>query len=787
MPLIGVQSGSLEGIDPRQLFKRLVANWYWFVLSLAIFVGVGIFINKTTVPQYSAKTVLFVKEEASEQGINSFLFNKKLGAAGRNFSNEFILLKSKPLVSQVLQKLPFEISYLQEGYFQNRELYKNSPIKVETYESIPGIPYNELFTCRRVSDSTFAIIREEQEHRFPFGEIVELEGFAFKISLVDPVRKPFAEGAEILFQIHPFSELVDAYRSRLQINLATDESTILVLSMEGTSPAKLVDFLNTLTTEIIRSDLLEKNTASGRTIDFIDHQISMNGDSLKTIERELQSFKNQNAALDLSIEGKQVFNNMQELEKEKAGILIASKYFEYLEDYLEDDSEEKILVPASLQIEDEFLSGQVDKLVDLQLRIANFKQTKNPNYLKTKREIEDVKNNIASSVKNLKATNEIRMEDIEKRLKLFSSTLQRMPAAERKLGNIERNRELNESIYLLLMQKKLEAAISAASNDSDFKLINEAEVSGYPISPKPFRNLMIGILSGLVFPFIVLLIREFLNNKIESSEQISDIPNLKLISRIPFIKRPKEIIKLQGPKVINGHDPDLLFHAPYLEEFRKLRTNLQFLTPDRKGALKLLITSSISHEGKSLCAQQLAIVYALMGKKAVLVDTDMRKAQGSESGEKGLSDYLGGFCEMADIIKETDIPGLYLVSSGIRPPNPAELMLGKRMQSLITQLEQEADFIVFDTAPIGLVADAMPLMSEVDWNLLVIRKDYTTYRQLMETNMMYIKNKVENISLVLNCDKTQQGKKSHYYHYYTYPSKKTKEEKPKARLFKIGS
>ncbi|MEM6262159.1 MAG: polysaccharide biosynthesis tyrosine autokinase, partial [Bacteroidota bacterium] len=597
----------------------------------------------------------------------------------------------------------------------------------------------------------------------------------------------------LYFKVNTKESLVNYYKSSLGIGLIAENSTVIQLSIQTTVPKKSQDFLNRLAEHIIESDLQEKNHSSDRTIDFIDRQLSQNTDSLRRIEGRLQAFRNSNAPLDFNIEGQQLFANIQGLEKQQAELMISKKYYDYLENTLRSESSvEDIVVPSAAGLDDPVLSSLISEFVKTKLELKSMpSDLNNPltegSKAQLSRRVTELKSSILINITNVKAAQKIKIDDLKTRINQYNTSLQKLPAAERRLINIQRTRDLSENIYLLLMEKRMEAAITSASNTPDYKLVNEATVMGGPIKPLPTRNYILALILAILLPSGVIVGQDLLNDRLETKDQLLSITNYPLLGLIPKSKEFLSLAPASHSKSSNGLQNgttlnSLMMSSSILESFRAIRSNLRYVLPnDRKGNL-LVVTSSISEEGKSFCSFHLAVVFGLSQKKVLLINADLRKAVSEDPSTPGLSDYLAGQVSVDQVVNPTGYEGVSRIGSGAIPPNPAELLLNSNMQQLIKYGKEHYDLTIIDTPPLGVVADAVTLMNEADVNMLVVRRNRTRKSIFRETCELFINDKIKNLTLVFN-DIQETGKRAKYGYGYYY----TRERKLLPSTFKQKS
>ena len=740
-------------------------------------------INYFKVPQYRVNATVFVKSmQPSLSDPANLIFSEGLPKSNLTSTiDQSIMFRSFPMVASAIDKVNFAISYYdnriinQLGLSQlmldsqaapwvlplsnQVELYNQSPVKLEVAKNAENIPYDEDIYLLIRDKESYSITLNGETSTHAFSKPVNMNGFKFLLTLLlpDQVDQP----RYLTMKVRPYEELVFAYRDEIQVQPIMNESSILKISIVGENPEKEIDFINRLTDAVIEQDLKEKNYNAEMTAEFIDRQLAKNSDSLEDVESKLQRFKQENSAIELSSRGEQLFGNIQELEKEKALLSVSNEYFDYLMESLNQDVEQ-LAVPASVGIEDPVMTQLITELVNAQLEVnatqrrLSDENTDDPSLLNQRAAVRELKQNILISARNRKATNNITIDNLDRRITQYSSSLDQLPSAERKLVNIKRIYTLNENLYMLLMEKKVEAGITASSNVSDYKVVERAMVDGPPVGISKVLLLFIALLLGLGLPIGIFFLKILLNNKVQTKEDIA------LHTDYPLL----------GSVVHADEESKKNTHSLLYECFRLIRANLIYLTPKKETKI-IMVTSSVSGEGKSFCSWHLAWVLATSFKKTIIIDSDMRKYDKTkEDAGDGLSEYLAGIADEEKVIRHTENEFLDRIGSGKIPPNPAELILSENMSKLLDNLQQHYEYIVIDTPPVGLVADSMAFMKSADVIFCIARANYTNIDQFSYTVQKLSDIQPNQLSIILNDAVTTTQTKYGGYYYYQNNGKK---------------
>ncbi|GJM29970.1 MAG: sugar transporter [Cyclobacteriaceae bacterium] len=780
-----------DSVNVRSILDKVIDRWPWFLICLIISLLGAFLVNLLSQPIYRATTsVLITEPKDVNNAVSELLYGQEFfGTVSKNLENEAYVLRSFENVRSTLTKLDLNVTYYIEENLRKDELYQNSPINV-TVDNSSVVYYPELIRCRIVSNNTFKLEVVKQgvvEHirelvkpnelnelfgdrTFTFGTDLDFNGFKFKIDLEHDLE----EGSTVLFKIQNYVSLTMEYLGNLKISPLSLESSVLEISIISTHKQKGCDFVNELVSRYINDELYRKNQTAESTITFIDNQILLMSDSLSSVENRLEIFKRSNTDLTISSDGSDYLAQSQEFESMRSKLTLNNRYLTELEVYINQNNLDEIVVPSSIGIQDEALNRSIQDLVNLQLQIQTVGPTsKNPLVRTYQQRIEVLKRGVLENIRSLKTSNRLAMNNIENQIGGMRTTLQNLPTAEREYIKIQRNYNLSEDLYLFLMQKRAEAGIAKASNTIDIRVINSARTPFQPMSPKPLFNYALALIVGLAFPFGFLVVSDLLNNKIRSKDElfaISQIPYLGMVAR----NRSKYGL------ISNG-----MVRTEVAETFRTIRSNLRYMVGSSEDEAKtFLLTSSVSAEGKSFCANNLAVVFSNFGKKVLLIDADMRKEKnyhqfGVEEGI-GLSDYLAGLSIKDGIIKSTDTPNLYIVTSGGIPPNPSELLINGKFQQLLENVKSNFDYVIIDTPPIGILSDGLELMDLCDVSIFIARENYTLKKHLKDLNNVYAQRKMHNLALLYNAvnyNKAEYGGYGKYYNQYYKSSRTVKKPK----------
>ncbi len=661
------------------------------------------------------------------------------------------------------------MSYYGVGRIRDPELYEPAQIQVNldtSHYQTYGMPVYitiksaEEYELRIDGDTTI-------NQTLKFGEQFVNDYFSFNLTIRNP--EYFYDDnqyGKYYFVVNDPVALTNSYLGNLGINLLDEDGTILTLSIQGYVARKEVVYLNKLADMFIQSELESKNQIAMNTIRFIDEQMKAVVDSLTIAEGKLEDFRSENRIIDLSQEGKSLYDQFNSLQDDKATLSVETKYYEYLINYLRSKKgDQDIIVPTSVGVKDQLLVNLIMQLNSLNSdRIALSMQSvkTNPQLEIMDSKIVELKKMLEENVNNLIRTSEITSNDLNTRIAELNKEIEKLPYNERQLINIQRKFDLNDQIYTYLLEKRAEAGINKASNIPTARVLDRARVEqANLIAPKSRLNYMISLVIGLLIPFMIIILRDYFNNKIQSKKDIEAKTQAPILGIVGHNIKESELVVKDNPK------------SAISESFRTIKTNLQYLLLDSKAKV-IMVTSTMSGEGKTFCSLNLASIIAMTDKKTLLVGMDLRKPRihrhFQQDNNIGLSSYLIGKEKIEDIIIPTDVEGLSIVVSGPVPPNPAKLLEIQALEDFFIYARKHFDFIIIDTPPIALVSDALLLSRHSDINLFVIRQNYSHKDVLDLINDLNKKPNIQEFNILINDVKVPgyYGKRYGYGHGYGY-------------------
>lgn len=759
-----------KSFDIKSLFPKILRIWPWILLSLFLFSGAGYLYTKMSQTIFRTSGLFFIKDTDSK--LSLFEGSSLSNDGSKGLANEVIILNSRPIAEITLAQLDYDVEYFKKATFINQEIYQNTPIIIEVEWKSPQI-VNGLVTVEWSGSDQYTLSFKDKNYQkflpdggvikldlipesevFEFGEWIENNNFNIKISKTNSEQQ-----GEILFRLRDFNSLVNEYANNLEVSVFERGSSILNLSILSPNIKKGEIFINSLMRAYLDLELEDKNEASSNTVKFIDSQVAGVADSLSYFEGQLEDFRSENKIYDLTAESTSVFEQLTEYEKQVGQERFKRRYYQNLKDYLVRENYKDLVVPSGLGIDDPILNTLITNMMTLQVEKSALLASQTeaaPSVKEANRKINDLNASIREVLNNVDKNAEALVLDLDERIKKIESSFRNLPQTEQNLIRIQRQFTLNENIYTFLMQKRAEAAITKASNKSANKIIELAS-GGSLVSPIPIRNYLISLFLGLFIPVFLVIFRELIRSKIDDVKYLESKLKFPLLSTILINKSEGNLVVFDQGK------------SGIAEGFRSLRANIKYIAP-KQSKLTLMITSTISGEGKTFCAMNLASVYSLTGKKTILVGCDMRKPKIFEdfglTNKRGLSTILSGQENVwLDVVKSTKYKNLDILVSGPTPPNPAELLLTEDFKLLLENLKEIYDIVILDTPPIGLVSETLDILSLVDLTLFVFRQDYSQRVFIESVNRLKSSKDLKNIYAVFN---GVDGKKVSYGYSYGY-------------------
>ncbi|MGX5687388.1 GumC family protein [Arcticibacter tournemirensis] len=743
-----------ENQDIIKLFLKLLNKWYWFLLGSIIGLLLAYVYIRYSTPVYKINAKVLVNDEkkgGSMLGANSVLgdLNSMLGGKS-TVDNEAEILKTRFLMEQVVREMNANITYYLKGTIRDIEEYKPPFIVVPI--SLNDTIAPRTFEVVRLDDGSLEVSDEIFHKKIKYNQPFEIPELG-KIQISEGFLPERSLTRNFKFNITSFDAKVADFMKRLTVNVTNKQVTTIDLSFEYPLPEKGEDILETLIVKYEEASLQDKNTIADSTISFIEDRLLFVGRELGDVEGNIQQFKQKSQIADISEQSKILVESSSDYIKELANVETQLSIIGSLESYLKDDLSYKRVLPSAIVTQDVVFSSLVERYNALLLekdRLLLSSTEDNPNVINLEQQISNLRKDMTSNLNSTKRSLMITRNALLKKTGQMEAQIMKVPATERTYLDLARQQQIKQELYIFLLQKREETAISKTSNISNSKVIDPPKSENLPFSPKKSIILLLGFALGIGLPFLVIYLQDFLNDKILTREDISKRTGAPIIAEISNNSENKTIVVSRESR------------SPISEQFRALRTNLSFFLngPAQKS---ILLTSGMPGEGKSFVAINLATVLAISGKKVVVMEMDLRKPNLSNKLDLkntfGFTNYIiSEEVQREQVVRPSGInDNLFIISSGPIPPNPTETILHSRMEELMTYLSQRFDYIIIDAPPIGLVTDAQLLNRYADLTLYIVRQGYTLKNQLGLPDELYRNQKMKKLALLVNDIKVTRG------------------------------
>ncbi|MFH7004504.1 polysaccharide biosynthesis tyrosine autokinase [Flavobacterium bizetiae] len=757
-----------SNFDFKGFLLKILSYWKWFLASLIIAFTIAYQVNIRKEKIYAMQTMVSIKEERNPffTSNTSLIFN--WGGVSDQVNGISTIIQSRSHNELVVDKLQFYIDYLTQGKYNLIDSYGAVPFYAvidkskgqlaNTLINIKFLSANEyeiripfennsvsLITYSNNTYSNTAVESTEFVKKYKVGEQVSLPFLSLKIQIND--NPGMYIGNEYFIKFNDFDGTVSDYRG-VNVNADDKGGSILTLSMQGTNKARMVEYLNATVKMLIKLQLDGKNQFATNTIRFIDSTLVAMESQLKETGSELKSFRKDKNIYQIEGGGEKVSDKIMDFDVERDQITRKIAYYNSLKSYLNNSVDySRLPAPSVAGIEDPNVVVNVSKLIALSTQRSEMAYAvKSDKIFKDfDNQMQAIKNVLLENISSAKGSLMTDLAMINAKIGQAESTVKRLPEEQQELLKIQRKYDLSDNIYNEFLKKRNEAEIVKASNLSDVHFIDPAkDIGGGLIGPKTSVNYILALFLGTLIPLLLIFGIFFVNNSIQNTEDISKLTQIPLIGVIGVNKDSLNLAVFDKPK------------SALSEAFRTIRSSLQFLYKKQQvsGSKTLMITSSISGEGKTFCSINIATVFALSEKKTVIVGLDLRKPRLADEfalkNQIGVVNYLIKQNSLTEIINSTQIPNLDVILSGPIPPNPSELILSDAMGDLITELKQHYDYIILDTPPVGLVSDALELAQYADVTLYIVRQNYTKKDMITLLNTRVQRGELANASIILN-------------------------------------
>ena len=770
---------SEEQVNIQELLFRYLIHWPWFVVSIIICIACAWGYLRLTTPIYNITATVLIKDEKKGGGANMSSELEKMGLDGfvsssNNVDNEIEVLRSKSLAREVVNNLGLFVTYMDEDEFPSKELYHTSPVLVSlTHQEADKLPGR--MEINMILQPTGAlgvqITVGEKEYRKQFDKLPAVfptdEGtVAFfanndTLSAVRP-ENITKERHITAFINRPFS-VSKGYVNSLSIAPTSKTTSVVVISLENTNTRRGRDYINKLLEMYNINANNDKNEVAQKTAEFIDERIGIISKELGSTEQDLENFKRSAGITDLSSEAQIALTGNAEYEKKRVENQTQINLVMDLQRYMKGNEYE--VLPSNIGLQDAASAGAIDRYNQMLVerkRLLRTSTENNPTIINLDTSIRAMRTNVQATLDATLKGLQITKEDLAREASRYSRRINDAPTQERQFVSIARQQEIKSGLYLMLLQKREENAITLAATANNAKIIDEALADDNPISPKKTIVYLVALVLGVGLPVGVIYLIGLTKFKIEGRADVEKLTSLPVVGDIPLADEKT------GSIAVFENQNNLMS-----ETFRNVRTNLQFMLENGKNVI--LVTSTISGEGKSFISANLAISLSLLGKKVVIVGLDIRKPGLNKvfnipKNEHGITQYLTNTtANLMDFVQPSDInKNLFILPGGTVPPNPTELLARGGLEKAIETLKANFDYVILDTAPVGMVTDTLLIGRVADLSVYVCRADYTHKAEFTLINELAENNKLPNLCIAVNGLDLNSRKYGYYYGYGKY-------------------
>jgi tyrosine-protein kinase Etk/Wzc len=754
-------TGQKKGKENKSLLSEILFKYmpYWplfIVVGLLSIFGAWFYLKKTA-PEYEISASIMLKDE--KKGTSDGEVIKSLDQlTGTNIvENELEVLKSRSLMNNVVKSLDLYITFLEEDKMYPKSAYTTSPVMI-----IAPNP-DDLKLAKKVpftfnhQDSTVML----GSKKYPLNEVVSTEygqlRFVRNRHWTHRAQKP------LYFVIDNPKLQAIALQQGLRAVAPSKLATVVDLKIRDVDPARGEDILNELIAAYNKATIDDKNRLAANTTEFVEARLGEMETELKKIEQQAQSYKATRGAVDISSQGQNFLKNVSDNDQKVGDVNMQLAVLDQVDKYVASKDNKGGIVPSTLGLQDERLGKLLDQLYEAEMDYEKKKTTtgeNNPILTQVRDQINKLKPSVIENIKEQRASLEASKLNLQATNNQYIGMLQSIPQKERELIDISRQQAIYNGIYGFLLQKKEESALSHRQNSADSRIIDKAQASAGPVSPKGKLIYMVAFVFALILPAGFVTLKEFLNRKILFRSEIENLTSAPIIGEVIFSKD-------KNPVVIEGGKRTFI-----AEQFRRIRVSLSYLGVNTEKK-RILVTSSLSGEGKSFVALNLACSLALTDRKVVLLELDLANPSLSHkldvNYEKGVSNYLWGECEPEEIIKRSPVnDNLFFIPCGPLPDNPSEMLMSDRLTTLLDYLNEIFDHVIIDSAPASLLSDAYVLSPMCNATLYVVKHKFTPkvyMERLDEENQVH---QLKNLGIIFNGIKSRGFTKNGYGYGYGY-------------------
>ena len=761
-----------QSIDLKEELFKYLEYWRWFIIAPIFTIIIAFIYLRYAEKKYNVESTIIVKDDKNgslTDQISAFselgLFNSK-----NNIENEIEVLKSRTLTEKTVDSLDLNISYISNGTIKKEEIYnKNAPLKltIQSFIEQEKVEYPLVFEVD-YKEANFQIkTTDETIGTFVYGKTINYKGLSFQLHKNKTEKKD--KQTSLIISVNTIASATKAFQKQLRIEPSSKTSSVLKLSFTGNNSAKGADYLNYLIAIYNQQSVLDKQLIAQNTSEFISKRLNIIAGELGDVEKDVEKYKNVNNIADIETEVKLSLEKLNDFQKSVIENEVQIKVVNDMLGHIR-TSKSHDLLPSNYLKDNAQVTAieEVNKLIiERNKLLQNNATLENPNVVLLDKQISSLKSTILNSLRQQANSLSIIKNDLKRQEGEINSKISMVPRQEREFRIIDRQQKVKEALYLYLLQKREETNISIAAAELNAKIIDKAIVDKTPVSPKTLIILLTAIILGGLIPFLVIYLKNLLDTKIKTRLDLEGKVPIPFLGDVPSSESHDQLMELNS-------------RSSSAEAVRIIRTNIEFMLPQNNDQAKLIFsTSTFPGEGKTFISANLAATIALSGKKVLLVGMDLRNPKLKEYINLpiiGITNFLTNKdAKIEDYIVKVDgYEAFDALPAGTIPPNPAELLMGKKIEEMFKSLKQQYDYIIVDTAPVSLVTDTLLIAKYADAFIYVIRANKLDKKLLNIPISLYKENKLPNMSLLLNDTDSTKG----YGYGYGYGKLKENTNRP---------
>jgi capsular exopolysaccharide synthesis family protein len=731
-----------------------------------------------TQPTYETYSTIEVSNDNLDLSLDAVVRGGGISDEATLIDTEVEIIKSRHLIKKALENVGYNIRYFTTIGYKERELYKTSPIEITELKVKDPLFYNTKFVIEPINETSYKIYtdsgsikdsikksitsllgKKTRELKYSgqheFNERIDNNYFSLVVKKVGEL-----ENSKYSFVSLDKDRAVDDVSERLSVFSLSKNGSIIKMIYQDNSAARAKDFLDNLVNIYLDQSIEKKTSQASSALTFVDQQLQEVSKKLQSSAVKLENFKEENNLVDIQTESQTTLTSLSNFKNQLSDIQIQESAFNALYDEFKTGNYGAV---SSLSLQYPVLGRLLDDLQRAKserIKLLSIYTDLHPDVAQIDEKINDTKMALESAIESISDSIREKKRSLEDTLYNSETKLLKYPEKERELADLQRKYKINEKTYEFLLQKQAEMSINKASTVSSNRVLDRAVKESVPVKPNVPMIITTALLLGLIVAMLLAFLRDFLDHKIKTREELSSATKIPFYGVVPHVRGAEKMFTIDDQQSVAS------------EALRLIRTNLEFIATDNKSKV-IVVTSTVPNEGKTTIATNLAAVFGMGDKKCIVLSLDMRRPMlhrvFSLTNKIGMSTVLSKKSELKEVIWEhKKIKNLDIITSGPIPPNPSELMQVGKIEELISELRREYDYIIIDSPPMGLVTDALLLMKQADISLVVFRSEFSEKEYIKSLEDMTSSYNIRNVGLVLNDVKPKNMSQSFFKYSYTY-------------------